>query len=72
MGEVLGIGANMSELRRTRSGSLSAEECVTLQNLKDAWITYKDNGSEELLRKYIVPAETMLREMKQVYIKMAC
>lgn len=69
MGEVLGVGANMTELRRTRSGSLKYEETVTLHQLKDAFVELKETGSEVALRKAIVPAETMLREFPRVLIK---
>jgi tRNA pseudouridine55 synthase len=69
MGEVLGVGANMSELRRTRSGRINESECVTLQQLKDAWVEYQESGSETLLRKAIIPSEAILRHIPKVYVK---
>ncbi|MFO8050910.1 MAG: RNA-guided pseudouridylation complex pseudouridine synthase subunit Cbf5 [Thermoplasmatota archaeon] len=69
MGEVLGVGANMIELRRTRSGSLEHNECVTLQQVKDAWVHYQETGSEDLLRKVIIPSENLLRRIPKIYVK---
>ena len=36
IGEALGVGANMEELRRLRSGSMIEDEAVTLHDIKDS------------------------------------
>jgi H/ACA ribonucleoprotein complex subunit 4 len=69
IGEVLGIGANMAELRRTRSGRIGEKSSVTLQEVKDAWEFYKGSGDEEKLRKVIRPGEELLSHLKKVIIK---
>ncbi|MGA1793439.1 MAG: RNA-guided pseudouridylation complex pseudouridine synthase subunit Cbf5 [Thermoplasmatota archaeon] len=69
MGEVLGVGANMSELRRTRSGRIGEDRCVTLQDVRDAWETYKETGSEERLREVVRPMEELLTHLPPVYVK---
>jgi H/ACA ribonucleoprotein complex subunit 4 len=69
MGEVLGVGANMAELRRTRSGRTGEEKAVTLQNVKDAWEFYKGSGDEKRLRKVVRPAEELLSHLERVFVK---
>ncbi len=63
IGEVLGVGANMRELRRTRVGCFTEKEAVTLQDLKDAYTLYRDYGVEDLLRTYVKPVEYMVRHL---------
>ncbi len=69
MGEVMGVGASMSELRRTRSGPVKEELAVTLQQVKDGWELYKNGGDEETLRKVIHPFEILLGNVKKVAVK---
>ncbi len=70
IGEVLGgVGANMRELRRTRVGCFTEKEAVTLQDLKDAYMLYRDYGVEDLLRTYVKPVEYMVRHLPKVWIR---
>jgi len=69
MGEVLGVGANMSELRRTRSGKIPEDRAVTLHQVKDAFEIYRESGDETLLRKVIRPAEELLTHLPRVVLK---
>mgnify|MGYP001770726693 FL=1 len=69
IGEVLGVGANMRELRRTRVGCFTEKEAVTLQDLKDAYTLYRDYGVEDLLRTYVKPVEYMVRHLPKVWIR---
>jgi len=60
MGEVLGVGATMVELRRTRVGPLTEERgLVTLHQLNDAIFRLK-GGDEGPLRKLVLPVEDSL------------
>ena len=69
MGEVLGVGANMVELRRISSGPFREENLVTLQDLKDAVVFWREEGIEEELRRVIRPFEDIFRGMGEVYVK---
>jgi H/ACA ribonucleoprotein complex subunit 4 len=69
MGEVLGSGAHMSELRRTRSGSIHESRCVTLQKVKDAFELFRTNGDEGLLREVLHPMEVLLERIPAIEIK---
>ncbi|MHA1951010.1 MAG: RNA-guided pseudouridylation complex pseudouridine synthase subunit Cbf5 [Candidatus Thorarchaeota archaeon] len=58
IGEALGVGGHMRELRRTRVGSFKEDEHLcSLYDLKDAFMFWKENGDEKELRKYLLPVE---------------
>ncbi|MCX9011509.1 MAG: RNA-guided pseudouridylation complex pseudouridine synthase subunit Cbf5 [Candidatus Methanoperedens sp.] len=70
IGLALGTGAHMQELRRTKSGPFREDETmVTLHDLKDAYIEWKESGSEELLRKTIFPMEYALSHLPKIVIR---
>lgn len=69
MGEVLGVGAHMQELRRTRTGNFSEEDCYTLQDLLDAFVFWKEDGEEKYLREIIKPMEVAVAEIPKIVIK---
>lgn len=70
IGEVLGSGAHMVDLRRTRSGSFEEDETLqTVQDVVDAWMFYKNEGQEKHLRDVILPPEASLLEMPRVILE---
>ena len=69
IGEVLGAGAHMLELRRTRSGVFDESNIVTLHDLADAYAFYKEEGIEDLLRKVVTPMEYALNHVPRVVIR---
>jgi len=56
LGERLGIGAHLAELRRTRAGDFSIASAVTLDQLKEAVV-------EEALGTVLLPPDAALRSM---------
>lgn len=70
IGEVIGCGAHMRELRRTRAGPFKEEQgCVTLHNLLDAITLWKESGDESLLRSVVMPIEEALTDFPMVYVR---
>jgi len=69
IGLYIGCGASMADLRRTRSGSVKEDECVTLHDLQDAYHLYKNTGEEKYLRKVIKPMESLLMGYPRIMIK---
>lgn len=69
IGEVLGSGAHMLELRRTRSGVFDESSIVTLHDLADAYAFYKEEGIEHFLRKAVIPMEYVLNHVPKVVIR---
>lgn len=70
IGEVLGCGAHMSELRRIRAGPYTENaNLVTLQDLSDAIFYLKEKGEEEPLKKVVIPVETSVELLPKIYVK---
>ena len=69
IGEVLGQGAHMQELRRTRTGPFTVDSAFTLQDLKDAWVEYEETGDESQIRTVIHPMETAIVHLPHVVIR---
>jgi H/ACA ribonucleoprotein complex subunit 4 len=69
IGDVLGCGAHMRELRRTRAGPLNEENgLVTLHEISAAQ-TELDAGNEEPLRTMIKPMEVALGAIPRIEIR---
>lgn len=70
MGEELGIGAHMAELRRTRTGPFEEDETlVNMQDLADAYAFWKEDGLEKPLRKAVQPAERTVEHLPKIIIR---
>jgi len=69
IGDVLGCGANMVELRRTRSGKMTESRAVTLHDIKDAYIFWQQNGREDWLRSIIQPMEVLVEPLPKIVVK---
>src|SRR3989338_3478996 len=68
LGEALGFGAHMLELRRVRAGIFKEEESHTLYDLEEAAKEFF-NGNEELLRRMIIPGEVISELYPVVLVK---
>ena len=69
IGDVLGCGANMVELRRSRSGKMTEERAQTLQDIKDAYVLWQQNGREDWLRSMILPMEVLVEPLPKIVVK---
>jgi len=70
IGEVLGCGAHMQELRRTRVGPFREDETlVTLQDVLDAYKIWTELGDDKYIRKVILPVEVGVSHLPKVIIK---
>lgn len=70
IGEALGCGAHMAELRRTISGPFHEDKTLkTLQDLTDAYHTWIDNGDESELRECILPMETAVSHLPKIVVR---
>ncbi|MDR1954575.1 MAG: RNA-guided pseudouridylation complex pseudouridine synthase subunit Cbf5 [Candidatus Methanoplasma sp.] len=68
-GEALGCGANMVELRRTRSGIMKEDNAATLQDMTDAYIFWQQMGKEKWLRSMLMPMEVLVEPLPKVIVK---
>ena len=70
IGEALGIGAHMAELRRTKVGSFKEDETVTtLHDLTDAYYYLKEDNDESLIRKCVLPMEKAASHLPKVVVR---
>jgi len=69
IGEILGPGATMIELRRSRVYQFNDEGLVTLHHLVDAYALWKEKGDDSKLLRFIQPIENALSEIKSVVIR---
>ena len=70
IGEVLGPGATMVELRRTRVDQFYEKDgLVTLHELADAFALWEEKKDDAKLMKIIKPVESALSELKSVIIR---
>lgn len=69
IGDLLGCGANMVELRRTRSGKMTESRAVSLQDLRDAYVFWQQYGREEWLRSMVLPMEVLVQPLPKVIVK---
>ena len=69
IGNALGCGAHMQELRRTRVGSFSEDDAVTLHELSEAMFLWRELGDEKAVRRVIRPVEHMLSFLPRIVIR---
>lgn len=69
IGDVLGCGASMTELRRSRSGKMTEDRAYTLQEIKDAYVFWQQYGHGEILRSMITPMEALVEPLPKVVVK---
>lgn len=58
LGEVLGVGAHVSALRRTEAGQFVIDDCVTLDHLR----TVREHADDAALDSLLQPADTALEQ----------
>ncbi|MCD6361952.1 MAG: RNA-guided pseudouridylation complex pseudouridine synthase subunit Cbf5 [Armatimonadetes bacterium] len=68
VGELMGCGAHMQELRRTRSGPFTESDLITLYDLSEA-VDFWLEGDESLLRKVIRPFEDAVQLLPKIWIR---
>lgn len=70
IGEALGCGAHMAELRRTRVGDFKEDETLkTLQDVTDAYYYWNEEGDEAPLRECVLPVERAATHLKKIVVR---
>ena len=70
IGEALGSGAHMAELRRTMVGPFREDETLkNLQDVTDAYQEWLDEGDESGLREIVLPMEAAASHLPQIIIR---
>jgi H/ACA ribonucleoprotein complex subunit 4 len=71
IGEILGVGGHMQELRRTRSGSFTETSAskVTLHDVAYLFGEWEQAKDEAILHKFIEPMETALTLLPNIVVR---
>ncbi len=70
IGLVLGVGAHMRELRRTRTGPFHEDKgLVRLQDVAEALYRLRVEGKDDLLRRYVLPGEYAICHLPKVVVR---
>lgn len=69
IGKKLGCGAQLAELRRTRVGTITEASSVTLQEVTDAYVFWKEDGEEAELRRTILSMERLLEVVPKIVVR---
>ena len=69
MGLLLGMKVELKELRRETSGVFTLDDCVTLQELADAYWLWKECEQPEALLRIIHPVEKLLLDYPSAIVK---
>lgn len=69
IGEVLGVGASMTSLRRIRSGVFTEDMAVSMDKFLAAAKKFSESGDWSALRDILVPLERALVNLKRIIVK---
>ena len=69
IGLALGCGGHMQELRRTKAGPFTEKTLITLQDLKDAYVFWTEDGDESELRHVIRPMESAVSHLPKIIMR---
>ncbi len=68
-GEEIGVGAHMTELRRTQAGPFTEKDnLVTLTDLQDAYFFYQEENNPKFLRYCLQPLEKAVKHLPKCWI----
>ena len=68
LGEALGVGANLVDLRRTRTASFTESDARPLNAFRDA-LAFAKEGDETAVRTILRPMEDLLRHLPRIVVK---
>ncbi len=69
LGDALGVGAHLLELRRTRTGPFTERDARPLVALRDTFEVWRAEGREEPLRALLLPMERLLEPLPKIVVK---
>ena len=69
VGQRLGVGAHLTELRRTKFGPFDEQQSCSLLAVNDAYEFWRENGDERQLRKILLQIEHAVLHVKHVFVK---
>jgi len=68
IGNSLGFGAHMAELRRTKAGNFIEDQSHSLMEVRDNYEFWKES-EEKYLKRILIPIEHALPNVKKIFVK---
>jgi H/ACA ribonucleoprotein complex subunit 4 len=68
IGLLLGVGAHMAQLRRTKAGPFTEEGIVALQDVMDAYHYFTQEHDDSHLRKLLQPIERAVEHLPKIWV----
>ncbi len=68
MGDALCVGGQMEDLRRVATAHFTEEDAVSLTDLLDAYVFWKEDGDASLLEKYIKPGDSIVSFLPKIVV----
>jgi len=70
IGEILGVGAHMQELRRTRAGPFTENKnCVRLHDVAYWFSEWQEKKDPKILHKFVQPMENALKLVPKIVVR---
>jgi H/ACA ribonucleoprotein complex subunit 4 len=69
IGEVIGCGAHMQELRRTRAGPFVEADSVILHDAAYWFLMWQEKKDETVLKRFVQPMERALDIIPKIYVR---
>ena len=69
IGDALGVGANLVDLRRTRAATFGEADAHPLSAFRDAIAYWREDGDDSSVRAILRPVEDLLRHLPRIVIK---
>jgi H/ACA ribonucleoprotein complex subunit 4 len=69
VGEILGCGAHMQELRRTRAGPFVESGSVRLHDVAYWFMQYQEQKDERILKQFVQPMERALALVPKIFVR---
>ena len=68
MGVKIGVGAHMTELRRTKAGCFDESSLCSIEKLAQAYNCWRAQADEQLIRQVVQPIEIAVRHLPKIWI----
>ncbi len=69
IGEALGVGSHMQDLRRIGTAGFTEDDATSMNDLRDAYTFWKEDGNAEEILRILRPMEVMLSHLPRVVVK---
>lgn len=69
IGEALGVGAHLADLRRTRTGPFGEADARPLTDLQDAVAFWREEKDDATIRRLMLPMERLFSHLPRIVLK---